>query len=245
LLAYYHYDGIMNTVNSESKSSHMATVPILATKALQMLVSLVNAKFDADGSRRLRAQTERYWPDLWGWIDDEPGKGEMRALAILQKIQGYLQKFWKSSDPYERAWLVHRVRDYHARHLLQPKTKSQREEFNAASTVDAARHAAFLLNLAIEVALDEPPPRTPFQESLYLLERTEKQARFCRNVLCTMPYFIATKKGQEFCKPTCANSRRRESKRLWWATHPEAREKRKQRRQKGALKHAKRNHPKN
>jgi hypothetical protein len=227
-------------------------------KAAQLLVSLVNAKFDTDADVvRARAQTKQYWPDLWGWIDDLPGEGERRALRILDKIQRYLQRFWTSKDPYEQDWLIHRIRDYHSRHLIQPKTKSQREELDALLTVDdtipvatikerldAVRHAVSILSVAIEQALDETPRRTPFAESLYFLQLNSDKAKVCRNKACPEPYFIAAKKKQQDCLlRTCANDLRRAYKKEWWSTHPEAAKRRREKRQESRkeIERAKRN----
>ena len=219
-------------------------------KAERLLVSLVNAKFDGVADvTRLRTQTGPYWPDLWGWIDDEPGKGETRALEIVKKIRWYLQQFWKSTDPYERDWYIQRIRDYHHRHLILPETKGYREALGTAPTADEARGAHFVLDLAIEQALDKPPRKTPFSESLYFLQQLKDKARFCQNEACTAPYFIG-KKNQPYHQPSCADGARRQYKSAWWANHPEANERRRQKRrqereQRKEIENAKRSHRKN
>ncbi len=221
------------------KSSQRLAIPGLARrkpllqadKAKQLLRSLVNAKFDTDKDvARARAQTKQYWPDLWGWIDDLPGEGETRGLAILDKIQRYLQRFWTSKDPYEQDWLIHRIREYHYLHLIQPKTASYREALAAAPTADEARGTGFILNMAIEQALDETPRPTPFAESLYFLQQIADKAKVCQNKACPNPYFIAAKASQPTCQPTCGDTSRRTYKSNWWKTHPEAAERRREKR---------------
>jgi len=198
-------------------------------KATQFLESLLNARIPHAGDpagfamiRRLRSQTESYWPDLWGWVADEQGRGEDRALHILQKIQWYLQQFWTTQDPHARDWYIHRIREYYHHHQIQPKTEWRRNELAAATSADDARAAASWLNIDLERELDTPPARTPFEESLFYLQRIGDRVRYCQNPTCDpgrnpacKRYFIRIKKGQKYCCRWCSVEMDRKTKRDW------------------------------
>src|SRR6516164_8134395 len=46
--------------------------------------------------RRLKAQTGKYWPDLWERTGEPPDITKEWALAILGRVRYYLQSFWKT-----------------------------------------------------------------------------------------------------------------------------------------------------
>ena len=194
----------------QARSEGAAALPALETDAGEAEALIT----------RLRAQTEKYWPDLWGWADEAEELGRGRALSILRKIRFYLQQFWALPDLYTRDWYLHRARHYHHSHLIQPQLIEARQEFEAASTADDARTKSTWLNIQTENALDAPPRRTPFEESLFHLQRIADKVRFCPNPECRgIPYFIASKKGQKYCSKSCALPTQRASKRKWWSTH--------------------------
>jgi hypothetical protein len=199
---------------------------ISANIAERLLVSLANAEdFGRPESKtRLRAQTQKYWPDLWERAGETSQRSEGRALAILKKVQHYLRRFWRSQDTYERDWLIHRARQWYWRsrvHEIDPDVRRIREEFNSATNADSARSAAERLNVTIDLALDNPPQRAAFEESLFHLQQIAFKTRFCPNPECKNPFFIATKKGQKFCTPECARPSMLASKRQYWKTRRE------------------------
>jgi hypothetical protein len=215
----------MTLSKSSKNSGHQVLGMISVKKAERLVVSLVNAKFpdetgDDASITRLRAQTEKYWQDLWGWEDEAEGQGRERALEMLRKIRWYLRQFWTSPDLHTRDWYLHRAREYHHHHLIQPQTIEARQELEAASTADEAREKSSHLNIQVQRALDAPPRRTPFEESLFHLQRIADRVRYCPNPECRgTPYFILSKKGQKYCSEPCALPAQRESKRKWWSAH--------------------------
>jgi len=173
-------------------------------KSLEMLESLANAPVleEASGMEfvtRLRTVTKDYWPDLWGRPGDTEAQSIDRALGLLRKIRWYLRQAWSSRDPHARDWYLQRARTWHFRHLIQPRTKDQRDAVAAAITADDARALRRELDLTIDSALDEPPARTGFSEALGRLERVGHRLRYCPADGCQQPYFIANRKGQEYC----------------------------------------------
>jgi hypothetical protein len=195
--------------------------------AERLLTSLVNADMpnphlphaDVKQQTRLRAQTKKYWPDLWKRRGNEPKEiTTERAIEILRKVRWYLQQFWKTQDPHARDWYIHRAREWYWRARVHGDNNVQmfREEEGTATTVDDARNASSWLNISIEMAPDVPPERTPFEESLFHLQTIAEKTRFCPNLKCQAPYFIATKKGQKFCSPECARPTLLASKRRYW-----------------------------
>jgi hypothetical protein len=195
--------------------------------AERLLTSLANAEMpnphlphsEVKQQSRLRAQTQKYWPDLWDHWGEEPEEiTTERAFEILRKVRRYLQQFWKTQDPHERDWYIHRAREWYwrARAHGNPNVQQFRQEEAAATTVEDVRNASSWLNITIEEALDVPPKRTAFEESLFHLQTIADKTRFCPNLKCQAPYFIATKKGQKFCSPECARPTLLASKRRYW-----------------------------
>jgi hypothetical protein len=186
---------------------------------------------------RLRTNTEKLWPDLWGWPGDTKAQSNDRALALLRKIQSYLRQAWNSRDPYARDWFLLRARLWHYRHLIQLKTEEQREAVEAVieaadrgqSDARTVRSELELLHSSIDRALDEPPPRTGFLEALnYLHQVAPAKLRFCPAPECQQPYFIANRKGQEYCgAPECVNYGQRKAKKKWWLEHGRATQRKK------------------
>jgi hypothetical protein len=194
---------------------------ISSDRAERLVTSLANADLpdsqpatnrDSALLRRLRAQTQKYWPDLWEL-------GNECAVEILRKVRQYLQAFWKTQDPHDRDWYLYRAREsYWLSRVdqLNPNVTRLRQEFDKAATADEAREASSWLNINIGWALDKAPARTPFEESLFHLQGIAGKTRFCPNPQCQAPYFIATKKGQKFCSPGCARPTLLQSKRNYW-----------------------------
>ena len=228
-----------------------------------MLVDLVNADFPDEflwgraevspGQRyqyrellvkRLRAQTEKFWPELWI-------SGEESALGVLREIRNYLRRFWSEQDELDRDWHIHRLREYHHLQILHPdrpgalegyrdpqtgeprgvlglQTIEARErleqflrEFRSAETADDARNASSWVNVGVKMLLDEPPRRTPFADALIALQRraliSSKAPRYCdNNPDCRKPYFLSKEKNQRFCTRVCAHASELASKRGTW-----------------------------
>jgi hypothetical protein len=189
---------------------------ISAEGAERLLTSLANA--DLELKTRLRAQTQKYWADLWERAGESPEQTEERAVAILRRVRRYLRDFWVTQDPHARDWYIHRAREWYwaSRIQLDPDVNRRREGLDTAATADAARSASAWLNKTITLALDKAPDRTPFEESLFHLQSIAGKARYCPNPQCQAPYFIASKKGQKFCTPECARPTLLASKRNYW-----------------------------
>jgi hypothetical protein len=196
--------------------------------AERLLTSLANAEIpnpelpDAPAKlqTRLCAQTQKYWPELWQpWKEEVQEITTNRAISILHKVRSYLQEFWKSQDPYARDWYIHRAREWYWKARIQATDHNMamlREEEANANTADDARNASSWLNIALDMALDIPPKRTAFEQSLFHLQTIADKTRFCPNPQCQAPYFIASKKGQKFCSPECARPTLLASKRRYW-----------------------------
>lgn len=185
--------------------------------AERLLVSLANA--DLDLPTRLKAQTHKYWPDLWEAVPGSATGVQDRALGILRKIRYYLQQFWETQDPHAREWYLYRAREYFwlsRLHQLQPEVTHWRKQLATAETAEQVRIASSWLNIWAENALDKAPERTAFEESLFHLQQIAGKTRRCPNPTCLAPYFIATKKGQKFCTPECARPTLLASKRTYW-----------------------------
>lgn len=201
-----------------SRQHHDQLLGGISIEAAERLVtSLANA--DLELKTRLRAQTQRYWPDLWDRVGDTAEKAEERAVNILRRVRKYLQDFWETQDPHAREWYIYRAREWYwlsRVHQLDPAVQSLRDELDTAETADAARSASSWLNITIDFALDKAPYRTPFEESLFHLQSIAGKTRRCPNSKCQSPYFIASKKGQKFCSPGCARPTLLASKRNYW-----------------------------
>jgi len=197
-----------------------------------LLVGLVNTPLDQARVRRLQTITKENWPDLWGWPDDESEvRGVDRALELLKKIRTYLQQAWTSRDPDARDWFLLRARTWHYLHLIQPKTKEQRQALEAAVKPDVTGDQAIALrrelDWVIDNALDQPPPRTGFSEMLTHFQHIAHKLRYCPADGCQQPYFIANRKGQEYCgAPECVNYGQRKAKKKWWRENRQAAKKR-------------------
>jgi len=204
-------------MNASRKRSDQLLGGISMQAAERLLVSLANADFDLP--TRLKAQTQKYWPDLWEQPGEKPEETEHRALLILHKIWYYLRRFWEIQDPHARDWYIYRAREWYwlsRVHELQPEVIVKRAEIDAADTADKVRSASGWLNVLVQSALDKAPDRTPFEESLFHLQNIAGKTRRCPNPNCQAPYFIATKKGQKFCSPECARPTLLASKREYW-----------------------------
>src|SRR5204863_5937949 len=129
--------------------------------AERLLTSLANAEMpnphlphsDVKQQARLRAQTQQYWPDLWERWGEEPKEiTTERAFEILRKVRRYLQQFWKTQDPHERDWYIHRAREWYSRARVHgnPNVQQFRQEEAAATAVEDARNASSWLNITIE-----------------------------------------------------------------------------------------------
>jgi hypothetical protein len=60
----------------------------------------------------------------------------------------------------------------------------------------------------------EPPTRT--ERFLLALTKWAELLTYCRNPDCPAPYFIASRRGQDYCSRECGKVGQRESKRRWW-----------------------------
>jgi hypothetical protein len=201
-------------------------VSVKAAEAL--LTSLVNADMPDDSpsfvpevtlQTKLRAQTQKYWPDLWERHGEETEEHTAkRATEILARVRRYLRSFWKTQDPYERDWHIHRAREWYWRARVQhdPNVARSWDRWASATSAQDARNEAGLLNIVTEMVLDQPPRRTAFESSLFHLQSVASKTRFCPNSQCHAPYFIAVKKGQKFCSSECARPTLLASKRRYW-----------------------------
>ncbi len=185
--------------------------------AERLLVSLANA--DLDLPTRLKALTQKYWPDLWEPVPGSQTDVQERALGILRKIRYYLQRFWESQDPHARDWYIYRAREWFwlsQLHQLEPEVNLWRKDVATSESAEQVRTASSWLTIWAQNALDKAPARTAFEESLFHLQRIAGKTRRCPNPTCLAPYFIATKKGQKFCSPECGRPSLLASKRRYW-----------------------------
>jgi hypothetical protein len=184
---------------------------------------LVNLSFPEEGktepipaeeavvfTRRLRARTDRYWPELWRPADEnEPmEKIEERAEFVVRKMRGYLQRFWREPDQHARDWYIHRAREYYQRVFVLPQTSAIRQGAENALTTDEVRNALYRVNVESENLMDEPPVKNPIEKALYGLQEraliASRRPLYCLNPNCAKPYFLSEKKGTKFCSPECA-----------------------------------------
>lgn len=121
--------------------------------------------------------------------------GEPAVLRYLERAEEGLTDPWER-DEYRLSWLT---------------------VLYASRGLPEARTASIRVNIAVEWALDLPPRRTPFEESLFYLQQNRRRAMYCPNPKCETPCFFATKKAQKYCSLACAQPAQREAKRQWWA----------------------------
>jgi hypothetical protein len=62
----------------------------------------------------------------------------------------------------------------------------------------------------------DPPPLTPLDQALRLLQMQGRRAQVCGNTDCIAPFFWTTRRNQKFCGPHCATPARLEAQRRWW-----------------------------
>ena len=68
--------------------------------------------------------------------------------------------------------------------------------------------------------LDQPnQPHHAIEQAFWYLIEHPHVGRFCPNPGCPAPYFIAVKRGQQYCARVCAADAQRSHKKKWWAEH--------------------------
>ena len=127
---------------------------------------------------------------------DEDSKYEYLILPLRNRLRA----LWRAPDRYTKRWGVFRIsQDFFLqgdRNLL-------------TGTVDD--EADFSLRGI------HPPCRTErmISEFIDLVD----YACYCDGSECSKPYFIASRRGQKYCSPKCAQEFQKKFKREWWAEH--------------------------
>jgi hypothetical protein len=183
---------------------------------LRLMIYLANLKFPGEAmmdedqievfKQRLCERTQKYWPQLW--------ENKEQAYRGMERMQGYLRRFWREADEHARDWYISR-----ARHTVQ-RLRVQRELGDEFQRKLETVNDVLNLNRRIEDLLDNPPVRVLFEEALYQLQRRalkpSKRPLYCKNPDCKKPYFLSEKKGTKFCSPECAFPSLLASKRKHW-----------------------------
>jgi hypothetical protein len=76
--------------------------------------------------------------------------------------------------------------------------------------------------VVFDESLPELPPNPLEDRYLLVLMRAlsiAKRMRYCRNLECPAPYFLADRQTQKYCSPTCSEPAQREFKKRWWKEH--------------------------
>ena len=79
--------------------------------------------------------------------------------------------------------------------------------------------------LELDLGPPHPDRREPIDFAMEYLWRNLHRAKRCRLNDCPAPYFLAKKKGQEYCSTACSGHAQRQQKLRWWAEHGEQRRK--------------------
>lgn len=143
---------------------------------------------------RLRAITERHWPELWKEVPDQNTDVETRARQVILKIRTYLRLFWEAKTPRARNWYIFRAREYYERLRILP---------------DLFGYGESVRSSVAEAKLDQPPAINNIERALYDLQKRadfpSKAPRVCPNDDCQGErYFLSKKKGQKFCTQECS-----------------------------------------
>ncbi len=163
---------------------------------------------------RTRKMTGQRWPDLW--------RDEAQAITVLRRAQRYLQAFWGTQDPHARDWYIHRAREWFRRHQVQSKVlREYEDELRGATTALEGINLSSQINAEIESYLEQPPPRSPFEDSLFYLQNLGDLVKTCANQSCQSPYFIAGDKRRKYCSDPCSWLADKKSKRESYDRHPE------------------------
>jgi hypothetical protein len=186
---------------------------------LRVMRRLVNIKFPdqadqlPDFKRRLREQTEKYWPGLW--------TNEEQAWRVLQRIQRLLRLFWEKNDD----WYI-----YRARFVVQ-RWRVQHAMGDAFYRPLRTANDVHEMNERLDLELDNPPDRRfLFEDGLHQLQELakipSKRPLCCANANCGRPpyesgqkYFLSERKGTKYCSEKCSWSGSRTSKLKSWNAH--------------------------
>jgi hypothetical protein len=153
----------------------------------------IGAEDSATFTRRLLQRTQKYWPELWQSIPDEPTDPEERARRLIKTIRRYLHLFWREPDERARDWYIYHARLFHHRLRIMPEVLKHPESDRLPFS---------------EVLLAQPPELTIFEKALFHLQQRalfpSKAPLYCPNPNCVRPYFLSEKRGTKFCSPECA-----------------------------------------
>jgi hypothetical protein len=193
-------------MKSSKKRGHQILGVLAAKRAEGFLLDCANlganhvphVKGDSNiASSTLRQLNKRY-PDIMPHMDSPL---RQRAMgATFSYLSFLLRKGWDAPTLREREWYFGDAES------LARYTASEQPE---GWTTDYAPWITYRFS-------DPPARATTLEAVFYYLRRRIDDARHCGNPDCPAPYFFATKKGQKYCTPECAEPSRRASKLRWW-----------------------------
>ncbi|MGO9863041.1 MAG: hypothetical protein ACLPLR_05480 [Terriglobales bacterium] len=133
---------------------------------------------------------------------------QLELSSALGFIALLLQKGWDAPPPRERVWFFRDAETY-SRHLLAKAADRGMWMTGYPQSPGHTRVMTFHF-------VNPPAHPTLLEAAFYYLGQHVEHAQHCANPDCPAPYFFATKKGQKYCSPECAQPARRASKLRWW-----------------------------
>jgi hypothetical protein len=117
---------------------------------------------------------------------------ELDRKNWLIPLRNRLRAIWRAPDVATKQWALYGIsHDFFLRR-------------NALPDEDLALH------------WEPPGPPTRTERFLLALISWADLLTYCNNPDCQTPYFIAKRRGQDYCSKPCARVAQRESKRRWW-----------------------------
>jgi hypothetical protein len=121
---------------------------------------------------------------------------ELNRKIWLVPLRNTLRAVWRAPDAATKEWGLFRISQGF---FLRGDPK--------LIDLPRANQSDFTLNW-------DPPTRT--ERFLLALMKWADLLTYCDNPDCVAPYFIAKRRGQDYCSKPCAQVAQRESKRRWW-----------------------------
>jgi hypothetical protein len=141
----------------------------------------------------------RHWAMNTEQEDYNPSRSdeELMLKYWLLPLRETLRGLWRIQDARTKEWGMVRIsQDF----FLQGE--------RSLIHVPLASPSDLLLTM-------KPPERT--EQLLLQFLKVATLTRFCGNLECTAPYFVAAKRSLKYCSDLCAERAQREHKRTWWA----------------------------
>jgi hypothetical protein len=135
-----------------------------------------------------------------------------RHWFIAAGVQEFLRLAWDAPDMRAREWHIFAARqEFHSSTVYEPAWLERFQSLvkDSLPVDDRLTEEEYKLKLSV-------PDFTPFEQTMYHLQRLANRLRHCANPECAAPYFLAGKKGQKYCTSRCSGDMQRVQKRDWW-----------------------------